>query len=132
MGRSWIRLNIYYTGVRMGEEKEKKLGFFERTAKMPCVNETLMTGILSGLGVGLLKFLTSSNVSKATSYGYYTFIILPVIYFPICRSSKKEQVMRREISLLEEYVPADGMEESDATKQLKAKIKELEQQMWEY
>ncbi|XP_076312632.1 cytochrome c oxidase assembly factor COX20 lethal (3) 87Df [Tachypleus tridentatus] len=70
----------------MSSEKERKFIFFGRNVEeIPCFKSSFMTGILSGLGIGLGTFLATSRVKRSADFGFYSFITITLVYWSYCR-----------------------------------------------
>ncbi|XP_064622828.1 cytochrome c oxidase assembly protein COX20, mitochondrial-like [Lineus longissimus] len=59
--------------------------------KVPCMKQSLLTGIGSGLGIGIVSFLMTSNPRRATNYGFGSYIAITMGTWIYCRYRWSQQ-----------------------------------------
>ena len=61
--------------------------------QLPCVRPSLLSGIGSGMVVGLLVYLKKGKISQSSNAAVGTFVVVSAIGIPLClayrRSSKQ-------------------------------------------
>ncbi|EPS97504.1 hypothetical protein FOMPIDRAFT_1128405 [Fomitopsis schrenkii] len=83
----------YWTDVK---EAVKKIG------EIPCARSSLLSGIASGAGVGVIRGL-SAGVFVASNWAVGTFMAVTLGSWAICRRSRDEE--RRRIQQVVEQLP---------------------------
>ncbi|CAH1790664.1 unnamed protein product [Owenia fusiformis] len=71
--------------VDEGAEKRKLMIFGRNVAEIPCFRKAFLTGITSGIASSLVYFVFTSNTKKATKVGLFTFPIVTMATFTVCR-----------------------------------------------
>jgi cytochrome c oxidase assembly protein subunit 20 len=63
----------------------RKLMLFGRdVSQIPCFRNSFLYGILSGFGTGVATFAFTSNIPKATSFGFYSYVAITAVYYFQC------------------------------------------------
>eukprot|EP01113_Clastostelium_recurvatum_P045055 TRINITY_DN7686_c0_g1_i2.p1 TRINITY_DN7686_c0_g1~~TRINITY_DN7686_c0_g1_i2.p1 ORF type:complete len:154 (-),score=27.99 TRINITY_DN7686_c0_g1_i2:12-452(-) len=63
--------------------------------KIPCFRQSFLTGIGSGVAIGLASYMISRNPNKAANHAFYGWAIVSAAAWPICRynySLKRDQI----------------------------------------
>lgn len=95
------------------EEKDKSIKIFGKSIReVPCFRDSFMTGILGGLGVGLLHFMFTSKPLKSSHVGMGSYVGITVCYWVYCRVNyaRKQQEMERFKSLVSAWQRGDTEE----------------------
>ncbi|XP_077530248.1 cytochrome c oxidase assembly factor COX20 lethal (3) 87Df [Haemaphysalis longicornis] len=65
---------------------KKPLMFMGRNIEeIPCFRQVLITGILSGIGIGVGTFMLTSRPRRATDAAVYSFVGITMTYWFYCR-----------------------------------------------
>ncbi|KAH8032321.1 hypothetical protein MRX96_041989 [Rhipicephalus microplus] len=74
------------TGDIDEEPPRKPVMFMGRNIEeIPCFRSSLMTGILSGLGIGIGTFFLTSRPRRSTDAAVYSFAGITLLYWTYCR-----------------------------------------------
>ncbi|KAI0219590.1 hypothetical protein LSAT2_028896 [Lamellibrachia satsuma] len=57
----------------------------KKPSEIPCFRTSFLTGVSSGLGVGIAMFLYSSNTRRSANYGFSGYIVVTASVWLICR-----------------------------------------------
>jgi len=81
-----------WTDIR---EATKRLSFsdFSRVGEMPCVRSSLLTGIASGVGVGVIRGV-SARPFVASNWAMSTFLVISTGSWMLCQKAKRDEFTR--------------------------------------
>jgi len=100
-----------WTDVR---EATKRLSFsdFSRISEMPCVRSSLLTGIASGVGVGIIRGV-SARPFVASNWAMSTFLVISTGSWMLCQKAKRDEFTR--IHRVMDSIPARTLKKDDGT-----------------
>jgi len=100
-----------WTDVR---EATKRLSFsdFSRISEMPCVRSSLLTGIASGIGVGIIRGV-SARPFVASNWAMSTFLVISTGSWVLCQKAKSDEFTR--IRRVMDSMPARTLKKDDQT-----------------
>jgi len=81
-----------WTDIR---EATKRLSFsdFSHISEMPCVRSSLLTGIASGVGVGMIRGV-SARPFVASNWAMATFLVISTGSWMVCQKAKRDEFTR--------------------------------------
>ncbi|KAF9643281.1 hypothetical protein BDM02DRAFT_3104620 [Thelephora ganbajun] len=93
-------------------EATKRLSFsdFSRIGEMPCVRSSLLTGIASGVGVGVIRGV-SARPFVASNWAVYTFLVISTGSWILCQKAKRDEFAR--IHRVMDSLPARTLKKGD-------------------
>ncbi|KAI0696282.1 hypothetical protein BC835DRAFT_1343210 [Cytidiella melzeri] len=96
------------TGSLSGDVKEAvtrlSLDDFHHIGEMPCVRNSLMSGIASGAGIGIIRSMTlRTNRIGAFHWAFGTFTVISVGTWAMCQKSLKDE--RERVRMVIEAMP---------------------------
>jgi len=76
-------------------EATRRLSFSDlsRIGEMPCVRSSLLTGIASGVGVGVIRGV-SARPFVASNWAMSTFLLISTGSWLLCQKAKRDEFMR--------------------------------------
>ncbi|KAI0074112.1 hypothetical protein K474DRAFT_1665759 [Panus rudis PR-1116 ss-1] len=103
------------TGSYWGDFKEavKRISIsddLQRINEIPCARNSLLSGIASGAGIGVIRGL-SSNVYVASNWAVGTFMVVSLGTWTICQRALMEE--RRRVQQVVEQMPKRFVKKSD-------------------
>ncbi|RPD62670.1 hypothetical protein L226DRAFT_532338 [Lentinus tigrinus ALCF2SS1-7] len=94
------------TGSRWGDVKEafKRISSddMNRINEIPCARNSLLSGIASGVGIGVIRGM-SSSVFVASNWAMGTFVLISLGSWTICQRNRMEE--RRRMQQVVEAIP---------------------------
>ncbi|KAL4069887.1 hypothetical protein V8B97DRAFT_1871887, partial [Scleroderma yunnanense] len=78
---------------------------FERLGEIPCARHSLLNGIASGAGVGVIRAISTSMLSVilASNWAVGTFVVISLGSWTICQ--KNLEAERRRVAMVVEEMP---------------------------
>ncbi|KAH9841751.1 uncharacterized protein C8Q71DRAFT_738634 [Rhodofomes roseus] len=100
----------YWTDFR---EAVKRISFFDdlqKVGEIPCARSSLLSGIASGAGVGVIRGL-SASAFVASNWAVGTFVAVTLGSWTICRRSRDEE--KRRVQQVVEQLPRRFAKQQD-------------------
>ena len=119
----WTSRDLLYQDIMAADPTNKKdelvPSLSDKLANTPCYRSSLLTGIGSGVGIGLGYFMATSKVRAATNVAMASYVSATLVAWVWCRykwsSSQVDEVMVRRA--LQKKILMEGTKEEDLFKQ---------------
>uniref|UniRef100_A0A131XFJ6 Cytochrome c oxidase assembly protein COX20, mitochondrial n=1 Tax=Hyalomma excavatum TaxID=257692 RepID=A0A131XFJ6_9ACAR len=103
--------------VDIDDPPRKPVIFMGRNIEeIPCFRQVVMTGILSGLGIGLGTFMLTSRPRRSTDAAVYSFVGITMLYWFYCRyqfSARNFEYRRMQMEIQRAVVREGGLKEDE-------------------
>ncbi|KAI9217305.1 hypothetical protein BC828DRAFT_391510 [Blastocladiella britannica] len=94
--------------------KSINLDDMKNIGQVPCARNSLLYGMGSGFGAGVLRFAYQGRVLSASNYAVAAFCSVSIISWEVCRSQMKQRAAARVPTTV---LPPSSSSSSDASSQ---------------
>ncbi|ORX37741.1 hypothetical protein BD324DRAFT_623102 [Kockovaella imperatae] len=95
-GSSWSEVGQALKTIRPVED-------LKNVGSIPCGRDSLLYGIGGGVGIGCLRYLSSSNPRVAGNWAVGSFMLIAIYQWEACRGERKRQ--EEKLKVLSEKYP---------------------------
>ncbi|KDQ62623.1 hypothetical protein JAAARDRAFT_203715 [Jaapia argillacea MUCL 33604] len=92
----------YWTDLKEAVKRVSIFDDFQRIGEIPCARNSLLSGIASGAGIGVIRGM-NTGLFAACNWAVGTFVIISIGTWQICQNSRETE--RRRIQQVVEEMP---------------------------